>query len=139
MRNKIRQNVLFLGLVAYGLSVVLGSVDAVICYGADGHVTIEASHDRCCEDSCQGSAGGSVQGSHEDSIGLNQDCCTDIPIADGKANKCTVNSDKDSCVKLLMNLEPAMSSPQLLAVIQPSVFVPRSSTDNPLTTIILLI
>jgi hypothetical protein len=139
MRNKNRQNVLWLGLVAYGLSVVLGSVDAVICYGADGHVAIEAAHDRCCADSCQGAGTGGVQGDREYSIGLNQDCCTDIPIADGKANKCTVNSDKDSCAKVLVNLEPAVSSLQLLPVIQPSVFVPRSSTDNPLTTIILLI
>ena len=138
MRNKIRQNVLCLGLVAYGLSVVLGSVDAVICHGADGHVAIEAAHGHCAN-SCQGGSGAPAQGDYKDSVRLDKDCCTDIPIADGKANKCTVNSDKDSCVKLLVNLEPAMSSPQLLPVIQPSVFVAKSPTDNHLATIVLLI
>ena len=139
MRNKIRQNVLCLGLVVYGLSVVLGSVDTVICYGADGHVAIEAAHDRCCANSCQGSTGAPARSDHDDSISRCQDCCTDIPITDGKANKCTVNSDKDSCVKLLVNLEPAVSAPQLLAATQPSVFAPRSPADNPLATIVLLI
>lgn len=140
MNNKTKQLTLFLGVIGYMLSTLSASVDAVICYGADGHVAIEPAHSDCCARYSEDSKDHKKHpGTGDPGLDQQDNCCTDIPLSSGENDQYTVNSGKNLGFKSLINLYPTPSSPQALCLDAPAVFESQHSNDNPISTIILLI
>ncbi len=143
MPNRIRQTVLCICALAYVLGAMCGSVEAVICYGADGHVAIEVAHDSCCVHRQEhiGAQAVKIWNAHPDSSTGNRcPCCIDVPISSDKTGKYIVTPDRDLCSLMPANHQPAITSPDALCTVQPTIVsLSHHLTNSLLESIILLI
>ncbi len=104
MSDIAKKAVICIAVLAFSLSAVSGSLEAVICLGPHGHIAVEAPHDTCAAGPC-----------HEDTHDMpapvisdnghsadHGDCpnCIDIPLPGGKTHFYTGAFDKDAFDRL---------------------------------------
>ncbi len=100
MSDIAKKTVIYIGLLAFSLSAVVGPLEAVICLGPHGHIAVEAPHDTCAAGSCHKDADNVPAPIVSDAAHLASqgDCphCVDIPLPGGKTHFYTGAFDKNA-------------------------------------------
>ena len=143
MHNRIKHSVLCVGLLAYVVAVAFGSVDAVICYGSDGHVELEGISSQCCDhgDVADSVAVVTVYGGYDNSTNNDHNCrCTDIPVSTGKTEKYVTKTNDNYSELSIASQCLAFCLPEVSDGVKCPVLANLAfSHDKSLDTVILLI
>lgn len=132
-----------MGLLAYVVTVAFGSVDAVICFGNDGHVELEGIHSQCCDHKniAKPVTVVSILGGDDKSASDEHNCrCTDIPVSTGKTERYVTKTNSNFsklpvAIQVPVACLPAASDGVKCPVLSNLAF----TVDKSLDTVILLI
>ncbi|MBE0537226.1 MAG: hypothetical protein IH624_16305 [Phycisphaerae bacterium] len=133
-----RRAVLCLGMIAYTLTAIAAPVEAVLCFGPDGHVAVEQEHRGCCEHTGKVATG--LRMRSEPTAALLHNCCIDISLPSANTRPCTLEFDKniDGPAPDAKPLPQSSDSAAAVRFLPPAAGVTHPP-DPPTATIVLLI
>ncbi len=140
MLSNIRAFMTWMCLSAY-LLVGLGSINmAVVCFGTDGHIAIEAASDYCCDQSPDGSQHINSSSTMKVSLALAVNYCgpcVDLPFSAGNPDRQFVPTQDTSSQARLLYLPSFAGAVSMFSEFTADGILPLSSLKTDLTPIFL--